>query len=77
MRRELIAHQLELSLRESLEAPKLRVIALSGARPASDERREPWIPIKYGPVSPDDWLGVVPTTVQFERTPGAAPAKLQ
>lgn len=71
MHRELITHQLELSLRESYEASRLRIIAVSGARPASDERREPWIPIKYGPMSPDDWFGVVPTTVQFERFPGA------
>jgi hypothetical protein len=76
MRRELITHQLELALQESFEAPRLRIIAVSGARPVSDERREPWIPIKYGPMSPDDWFGVVPTTVQFERSPGAPTASL-
>jgi hypothetical protein len=76
MRRELIAHQLELSLQESLEAPRLRVIEISGERPASDESREPWIPIKYGPAGPDDWFGVVPATVRFERTPGAASESL-
>ncbi len=76
MRRELIAHQLELSLQESLEAPRLRVIAISGERPASDERREPWIPIKYGPGGPDDWFGVVPAIVRFERVPGTTAENL-
>jgi hypothetical protein len=69
MRRELIAQRLTLCLQEALEAPELRLIAVVGERPASDERREPWIPIKYGPGGPDDWFGVVPTTVRFERSP--------
>jgi len=72
MRRALIAQQLELALRESLDAPALRLIELKGERPATDERREPWIPIKYGPASPDDWFGVVPATARFERTGGGA-----
>ncbi len=76
MHRQLIAPQLERSLQESLEAPRLRLIDISGERPASDERREPWIPIKYGPAAADDWFGVVPATVRFERTPRAAPESL-
>src|SRR5262245_46932963 len=76
MRRELIAQQLEPALRVALDAPRLRVLAVSGERPAIDERREPWIPIKYGPAGPDDWFGVVPTTVRFERSPGAASESL-
>jgi hypothetical protein len=39
-------------------------------RPAIDEHREPWIPVKYGPASVDDWFGVVPATARFERAPG-------
>jgi hypothetical protein len=70
MHRELIAEQLELALRTSLDAPALRLIELRGERPASDEVREPWIPIKYGPASPDDWFGVVPATARFERAGG-------
>jgi hypothetical protein len=76
MRRELIVHELELSLQEFLQAPRLRVIEISGERPAIDERREPWIPIKYGPAGHDDWFGVVPATVRFERSPGAASERL-
>ncbi len=76
MRREFIAQQLELSLQKSFEAPRLHVILLSGQRPPSDERREPWIPIKYGPAAPDDWFGVVPATVLFERAPGAIAERL-
>jgi hypothetical protein len=76
MRRELISHQLELSLQKSFEAPQLRVTEVSGERPVSDERREPWIPIKYGPSGPDDWFGVVPATVRFERAPDAAVEEL-
>lgn len=76
MRREFIASELELSLQKSFEAPQLRVIAVSGQRPASDEQREPWIPIKYGPAGPDDWFGVVPATVRFERIPGATAERL-
>src|SRR5215468_9158581 len=76
MRRELIAQQLEPALRQSLQAPQLRVIALAGERPASDEVREPWLPVKYGPASPDDWFGVVPATARFQRTAGGAPETL-
>jgi hypothetical protein len=76
MRRQLIAQHLELALRESLDAPALRLLDLKGERPAIDERREPWIPIKYGPASPDDWFGVVPATVWFERAPGSAAESL-
>src|SRR6184192_2866519 len=70
MRRDLIARQLERALAQSLDAPSLRLIGLDGERPAIDERREPWIPIKYGPASPDDWFGVVPATARFERSAG-------
>lgn len=69
MRRDVIAQQLESALRASIDAPRLRLIALEGKRPASDEKREPWIPIKYGPPSPDDWFGVVPAIARFERRP--------
>jgi hypothetical protein len=72
MRRNLIAEKLELSLRASLAAPSLRLVALEGERPASDEVREPWIPIKYGPASPDAWFGVVPATARVKRTRGSA-----
>jgi len=77
MRRELIAQQLEPALRQSLQAPQLRVIALAGERPASDEVREPWIPVKYGRASPDDWFGVVPATARFARSPGVADETLR
>src|SRR4029450_3656495 len=76
MHRELIAHHLQYSLQQSLEPPRLRLTDISGERPAVDERREPWIPIKYGPAAPDDWFGVVPATVRFERTPRTAPESL-
>jgi hypothetical protein len=77
MRRDLIAQQLELALRRSLDAPALRLIELRGERPSIDEVREPWIPIKYGPASPDDWFGVVPATARFARSPGSAEESLE
>jgi hypothetical protein len=77
MRRDFIAQQLELALRQSLDAPALRLIALKGERPSNDEVREPWIPIKYGPASPDDWFGVVPATARFARSPGGAGESLE
>jgi hypothetical protein len=76
MRRELIAQQLELALRESLASPRLRLLEMAGQRPPEDEKREPWIPIKYGPAGPDNWFGVVPATVRFERSPGAGAESL-
>jgi hypothetical protein len=76
MRRDLIAHHLELSLKESLEAPRLRLVELAGERPEIDEQREPWIPIKYGPAKPDDWFGVVRATARYERAPGLAAESL-
>jgi aminoglycoside phosphotransferase (APT) family kinase protein len=76
MRRDLITHHLELSLRKSLEAPRLRLIELAGERPEIDEQREPWIPIKYGPAKPDDWFGVVRAKARYERAPGLAAKSL-
>ena len=76
MRRDLIAQRLELSLQEWFQAPRLRLLGLTGERPPSDERREPWIPIKYGAAGPDNWYGVVPATVQFARSPDAAAESL-
>lgn len=70
MRKEKIAEQMEGALRAALEAPHLRLVSLDGERPSSDNVREPWIEIKYGPASPDDWFGVVPATVRFERVEG-------
>jgi hypothetical protein len=75
MRRELIARHLELALRQSLQSPDLRVIDLAGRPRAVDESREPWLPIKYGPAGADNWF-VVPATVRFERSPGAATESL-
>ncbi len=77
MRRAFIAGELEAALRQSLAAPQLRLLALVGERPAIDETREPWIPIKYGPASPDEWFGVVPAVAQFERAPGQAAERLE
>jgi hydroxymethylglutaryl-CoA reductase (NADPH) len=77
MRREAIGEQLELALRRSLEAPALRLAELVGERPAIDEKREPWLPIKYGQADRDDWVGVVPATARFERSPGGAVENLR
>jgi hypothetical protein len=76
MRRDLITRELELALRQSLQSPDLRVIDLAGRPRAIDESREPWLPIKYGPAEADNWFGVVPATVQFERSQGAAAESL-
>src|SRR5947199_2705257 len=70
MRRQIIAEQLEAVLRNSLQAPGLRLLNLDGERPSVDAKREPWIEIKYGPASPDDWFGIVPATALFERCAG-------
>ena len=70
MRRDAILGPLEAALRASLAAPQLSLIDLAGTRPAIDEAREPWIPVKYGRASPDDWFGVVPATARFARAPG-------
>src|SRR5438874_1929629 len=70
MRRQIIAEQLESVLRNSLQAPALRLVSLDGERPSVDVKREPWIEIKYGPASPDDWFGIVPATAQFEWSAG-------
>lgn len=77
MQRQFIAEHLEAALREALEAPQLRLIDLRGERPEVDRVREPWIDIKYGSQSPDDWFGVVPATVWFERASGKAAERLE
>src|SRR5579875_1422718 len=69
MQRTVIAGALEAALRKSLDAPKLRLLALEGERPAIDETRAPWIAIKYGPASTDEWFGLVPARAHFERAP--------
>lgn len=77
MRLLFIAKQLELALKKHLQAPKLRLVTLEGERPAIDETREPWISIKYGPASPEEWFGVVPAVAHFERAPGRAAERLE
>src|SRR5258707_1032617 len=72
MHGQIIAEQLEAASRNSLQAPALRLISLDGERPPVDAKREPWIEIKYGPASPDDWFGIVPARAQFERSAGKA-----
>src|SRR5262245_42505062 len=67
---KLIAQHLVPALRESLRAPGLCLIGLDGGRPPEDEQREPWIKIKYGAASADDWVGVVPATARFVRARG-------
>jgi hydroxymethylglutaryl-CoA reductase (NADPH) len=77
MRRAEITRQLELALQRELDAPRLRVTALTDQQAtAIDAVHEPWFPIKYGPASPDDWFGVVPALACFERAPGAAAEEL-
>ncbi|HEV8679178.1 MAG TPA: hypothetical protein VGQ90_07370 [Stellaceae bacterium] len=68
MHRELISRQLEFALRESLDAPSLRLLDLHGERPPIDEQREPWLPIKYGAASADEWFGVVPAVARLQRS---------
>jgi hypothetical protein len=70
MRRQLIAEHMQAALRAALDEPRLRLLGLEGERPSIDGVREPWIDVKYGPASPDDWFGVVPATAQFERAAG-------
>ena len=70
MNLKLIAQHLVPALRHSLRAPGLCLIGLEGGRTAADEEREPWIRIKYGQASADDWAGVVPATARFSRGRG-------
>ncbi|MFZ5690911.1 MAG: hypothetical protein ACOY5F_06610 [Pseudomonadota bacterium] len=70
MQRGFIRDNLERSLRDAFNAPQLRVLDLTGSRPAADLAREPWIPVKYGAMGPDDWAGIVPARVTYQRTPG-------
>jgi hydroxymethylglutaryl-CoA reductase (NADPH) len=77
MRRGLIAPQLERALRTSLQAPNLQLIDLDGERTAHDEEAQPWISVKYGPASHDDWFGVMPAVAHFRRAPGSAAESLQ
>lgn len=72
MQRGFIRDNLERSLRDAFDAPQLRILELTGSRPATDLAREPWIPVKYGTMGPDDWIGVVPARATYRRTPGAA-----
>lgn len=72
MHKDTIARQAESALRTSLAAPDLHLIELRGDRPAEDEQREPWIPVKYGAATVEDWVGVVAAEAVFERQPGAA-----
>lgn len=77
MRREVLAERLEIALRKALAAPSLRLIELAGERPVIDEQREPWIPIKYGAASVDDWCGVVPAVARIQRAPGSQAERMR
>ena len=72
MRRSVVASQLERALRTSLQAPDLQLIELEGERSAHDEEAQPWISVKYGPASHDDWFGVVPAVAHFRLAPGSS-----
>ncbi len=72
MRRSVVAQKLEPALRQSLQAPALTLLGLDGERPAVNEEREPWVPIKDGPAAHDDWFGVVPAVAHFRRTADAS-----
>ena len=76
MNLKLIAQHLVPALRQSLRAPGLCLIGLDGGRPPADEEREPWIRIKYGQASADDWVGVVPAMARFSRGRGEPPGTL-
>jgi len=76
MRRSLIAPQLEISLRTTLQAPALELIELDGERAAHDDDAQPWNTVKYGAAGHDDWFGVVPATARYRRGPGDAPESL-
>lgn len=76
MRRSLIAPQLERALRTALQSPALQLIELDGERTAHDEEAQPWVSVKYGPASHDDWFGVVPAVARLKRTPASAPESL-
>src|SRR5258706_15162306 len=67
-----MADRVEAARRRSRLAPALRLSSLDGGRRPVDAKREPWIEIKYGPASPDDWFGIVPARAQFERSGGKA-----
>jgi hypothetical protein len=77
MNLKLIAQHLVPALRLSLRAPGLCLIGLDGGRPPTDEEREPWIRIKYGQASADDWVGVVPAMARFSRGRGEPPETLK
>src|SRR5574342_929462 len=62
---------LEASLREQWGAPELQVIGLDGQRGSDDLREQPWLPVKYGSVDPDEWHGLVRARARFRRRPGA------
>jgi hypothetical protein len=76
MNLKLIAQHLVPALRQSLRAPGLCLIGLDGGRATADEEREPWIRIKYGQASADDWVGVVPAMARFSRGRGEPPGTL-
>jgi hypothetical protein len=76
MHKDTIARQAENALRNALAAPDLHLIELRGNRPAEDEQREPWIPVKYGAATAGDWIGVVVAEAVFEHHPGAMPQTL-
>src|SRR6188768_3602964 len=71
MRRGVIAPQLEGALRTTLRAPDLQLVELDGERTAHEEA-QPWISVKYGLASHDDWFGVVPAVAHYSRAPGSA-----
>ncbi|MBX3582743.1 MAG: hypothetical protein KF810_12675 [Rhizobiaceae bacterium] len=77
MRLSIIRLAVEDCLKKSLGAPGLSIVGIAGKRPVIDEKRQPWIRVKYGPSGPDEWHGVVPATVDFRRSPDAAVERLR
>jgi len=76
MHRDTIAWQAESARRNTLSRAGFAPHRASRRSPAEDEQREPWIPVKYGAATAEDWIGVVAAAAVFERQPGAAPETL-
>lgn len=65
MHRDWIRSNLAGALRGDLGGAEIEILAVDARVSATPLEDQPWLPIKYGPVGPEDWHGVVPFELTY------------
>lgn len=65
MHRDFIRANLEGVLRDALQRPRLEIVNVAAEVREISLEDQPWLPVKYGAVRPEDWHGLVPLDLTY------------